>query len=469
MAGLQTAEEEGWLETSMEPAVGLTPDELHERQEQRGRLALLHANREREVKQESAALVREKRAYARALGKAASRQAIEQLQVERSTAPLYSMMRSSSTGMLRSGSSMRAAAARSPRGGMRGGGSLRPWKGAEEAEDGESSVSDGDGANASLAHPPPRWAQPLAPGELPLEEPLMRNAAQAGGDGSAAPSADAAGAAERAVAMQTWRLDPTGAEEGGRQPRAPLRSCGDAALNGGCHRAGMQGSVASEGAYVGSGRQSASSEGWHTSRLSTLGEFERLYRGEPLGGSAPPRGQQLQVALERGRAAKARITRLAQAEQSRQEEARRRKEHARVLGGAASLFAIEQLRQSAAGRRTPSPARQRHEAATEKKTAAVAGTTTSAATDAPSAWGGEDGTDDESTAGADGPTEGDDAAAGATSRAPSSPAPSSPPPLLHSSTPPLLHSSSSPPRPPLLALLPRALLSSSSPPCPNTD
>ena len=58
---------------------GITPQELAERQLQRGNLALARAAKERALSQESAALKREKMAYARALGAAASSKAIDQI------------------------------------------------------------------------------------------------------------------------------------------------------------------------------------------------------------------------------------------------------------------------------------------------------------------------------------------------------------------------------------------------------
>ena len=76
-------DDDGWFEP-FEPAIGLTPQELEERQAQRGKLAMLRSQREQAVTRETEALAREKRMYARALGKAASHQAIDQLRTERS-------------------------------------------------------------------------------------------------------------------------------------------------------------------------------------------------------------------------------------------------------------------------------------------------------------------------------------------------------------------------------------------------
>lgn len=87
----------GWFE-SFEPAVGLTPQELIERQNQRGKLAMLRLEREKEIARESVALKREKMAYARALGAAASSQAIEQMcQDKRRSASSSALVSSSSS------------------------------------------------------------------------------------------------------------------------------------------------------------------------------------------------------------------------------------------------------------------------------------------------------------------------------------------------------------------------------------
>ena len=80
-----TRADESWNEP-YDPAMALTPHELAERQAQRSKLALLRSQREQAIAREAAALRAEKRAYANALGRAASSQAIESLRQERSAA-----------------------------------------------------------------------------------------------------------------------------------------------------------------------------------------------------------------------------------------------------------------------------------------------------------------------------------------------------------------------------------------------
>ena len=78
--GLRVASKVDREDTSSDvPAIGLTPTELAERQAKRGKLAMMRVAREQAIAKEGTALVAEKRAYARALGKAASSQALSQI------------------------------------------------------------------------------------------------------------------------------------------------------------------------------------------------------------------------------------------------------------------------------------------------------------------------------------------------------------------------------------------------------
>lgn len=264
MEGLEANEALGYFE-SCDPAIGLTPQELIERQESRGKLAMMRLSKEKAVAREGAALKREKLAYARALGAAASSQAIDMLRQERS--------------------------------------------GTEPFADGSSSARGGQ--------PPERWAERRW-AEAPEQGELQRPS----------PGSDGAAAVDEFVHAEATR--------------AP-----------GLQRSASFGSMSMSAR----GRMAAGlSAGMLAARSRAPAEFEKLHAGEAI---VPPHSSgdgQLERALERGRAAREKRA-TEEATASRQaEEQRKQRQYARQLGSAASLLAIDQLRNEATNAGAPAAA-----------------------------------------------------------------------------------------------------------------
>ena len=333
-------DDDGWFEP-FEPAIGLTPQELEERQAQRGKLAMLRSQREQAVTRETEALAREKRMYARALGKAASHQAIDQLRTERSC------QRSSSAAA--NGSSPRHVPSRSWDLSANGGGALsasqrqqrmqelrmgghlddRYAGGHEDAENSPSDAMSGDApydeASATLAEAGGRLQQMNAQLHAASQRLLGGHDDDEERAGHQTRSSCSVGGGSSSVGRDR------GAGAGG-----PLLGCGESALAG----------LSPSGMSMRSHHSAASglSAGALASSLHAPPKVERLYSGVPIEQAPPTREAMLERALERGRAASARKAQETAAARRKADEQRLRKEHARMLGGAASGFAIEQLK-----------------------------------------------------------------------------------------------------------------------------
>lgn len=318
--------DEGWFEP-FEPAIGLTPQELEERQAERGKLAMLRSQREQAVARENAALQREKRMYARALGKAASSQAIDLLKSERGH-----LQRSSS-----------AAANGSPSPHVRS----RRW----DLNEGRASALMASREQQAQQR---QMLDHLEASDDPSEEGRWSDGRSEVG----AQMAETNGRLEEMKGQLQATSDRLMGEEG-RQAQRPHSaasgggsSVGGPLLGGGASALGMSPS----GISMRSCQSAASglSAGALSQSINAPPTIEKLHRGEPLAAPPPSHELLLDRALERGRAATERRKREAAEARRLKEEQRLRKEHAKMLGGAASGYAIEQLKRIAA----QSPSRQ---------------------------------------------------------------------------------------------------------------
>lgn len=286
----QASSDAVWIEP-YDPAIALTPQELQERQAQRGKLAMMKSQRAQAIARESEALAAEKRAYARALGRAASSNAIDMLRQERSAA------------------SERARQER--------------WE-------------QGERSSASQSHVPTGGGDATGEG----------GAGVGLGDDEAATSAP-----PHAVDISGWlegnhetrRRDEE--EEPDVYVRAARRTAGPPpsprAAGGGPMLGGGHGALSARSQ---SHSQSRSHAGGASAAPSLI---DSLYRGEPVRAFSVSAVDGATRAAERGRAAASARARAAKEELLRVEQARERKNHARILGSAASSLAIDQLRKQA--------------------------------------------------------------------------------------------------------------------------
>jgi len=287
--GLDADASLSWFD-SCDPAVGLTPQELIERQAQRGKLAQLRLERERAVARESAALKREKAAYARALGAAASLRAVEQMRQDRGLASGMSMLSEDSRAVLSAcsvqydGESGAAGCGSSSGGG------------------GGSGSAPGQGFTRPLSGV--RWAEVAAQAD------------------------------DKRPVRPTWdeeRDELDSVESAGERWRVASATHGD-----------------DSGAGASSARNASSwslTSAVSSARIAAPPEIEKLHRGEPIVMPTPSAHTQLERALERGRAAMQR--QLLETERAARdaENARTHRHVAREMGKAASMYAIEQIRQ----------------------------------------------------------------------------------------------------------------------------
>ena len=304
MDGLQADASLGWFE-SCDPAVGLTPQELIERQSQRGKLAMLRLSREKAVSRESAALKREKMAYARALGAAASSQAIDQIRHDRVHGGTSAMSARSSPALHRGGDADGGSA------------SAQAVRWAEPSYD-ERELAAEQATRDDVAPVCPRFADEDSD-DIDWEdgEQRWRNAVAESGGGEARPSACAS----------SWSVASPASASG--------RSFGASFSPGGALLAGG-------GAPL-------------SARTAAPAEFEKLHRGMPIVPPSPSPATQLERALERGRAATQRRVLEEAAAARKASEARVARESAKQLGQAASNYAIDQMKKEEHARQQASP------------------------------------------------------------------------------------------------------------------
>ena len=297
--GLDADESLSWFD-SCDPAVGLTPQELIERQAQRGKLAQLRLERERAVAREGAALKREKAAYARALGAAASLRAVEQMRQDRGFASGMSMLSEDSRAVLSACSIQ------------------------YDGESGASGCGSSSGGGGGIGSAPGQgFTRPLS-GVRWAEV-----GAQADDKRPVRPAWD-----DKRPVRPTWdeeRDELDSVESAGERWRAASATHGD-----------------NSGAGASSARNASSwalTSAVSSARIAAPPQIEKLHRGEPIVMPTPSAHTQLERALERGRAAMQR--QLLETEKAARdaENARTHRHVAREMGQAASMYAIEQIRQ----------------------------------------------------------------------------------------------------------------------------